>query len=243
MLFLGDIGQIQPIRDEQSEFYRTHKDLLNKKSDIFNSKHKSKLITRVRQGEANPILPYADYFWENSQKENPELNPTQHIVRNNQITDKGSLLFSNSESEVLNSVIKAVKNAVEKGLTNHVKIVTYHVNEKTELNQKIHEALFGKDSDYSKGDMLILNSPYDLPDVNATMENSSEIQIKSIQDTDVDEFGVHTLYLETNGTAYTRTGNEQKIVLYRLYLEMILDYIIRNYRNQLLMLRDRQIEH
>ena len=210
MLFLGDIGQIQPIRDEQSEFYRTHKDLLNKKSDIFNSKHKSKLITRVRQGEANPILPYADYFWENSQKENPELNPTQHIVRNNQITDKGSLLFSNSEEEVLNSVIKAVKNAVEKGLTNHVKIVTYHVNEKTELNQKIHEALFGKDSDYSKGDMLILNSPYDLPDVNATMENSSEIQIKSIQDTDVDEFGVHTLYLETNGTAYTRTGNEQK---------------------------------
>lgn len=210
MLFLGDIGQIQPIRDEQSEFYRTHKDLLNKKSDIFNSKHKSKLITRVRQGEANPILPYADYFWENSQKENPELNPTQHIVRNNQITDKGSLLFSNSEGEVLNSVIKAVKNAVEKGLTNHVKIVTYHVNEKTELNQKIHESLFGKDSDYSKGDMLILNSPYDLPDVNATMENSSEIQIKSIQDTDVDEFGVHTLYLETNGTAYTRTGNEQK---------------------------------
>lgn len=210
MLFLGDIGQIQPIRDEQSEFYRTHKDLLNKKSDIFNSKHKSKLITRVRQGEANPILPYADYFWENSQKENPELNPTQHIVRNNQITDKGSLLFSNSESEVLNSVIKAVKNAVEKGLTNHVKIVTYHVNEKTELNQKIHEALFGKDSDYSKGDMLILNSPYDLPDVNATMENSSEIQIKSIQDEDTDEFGVHILYLETNGTAYTRTGNEQK---------------------------------
>lgn len=210
MLFLGDIGQIQPIRDDQSEFYRTHKDLLNKKSDIFNSKHKSKLITRVRQGEANPILPYADYFWENSQKENPELNPTQHIVRNNQITDKGSLLFSNSEAEVLNSVINAVKNAVEKGLTNHVKIVTYHVNEKTELNKKIHEALFGKDSDYSKGDMLILNSPYDLPDVNATMENSSEIQIKSIQDTDVDEFGVHTLYLETNGTAYTRTGNEQK---------------------------------
>ena len=210
MLFLGDIGQIQPIRDDQSEFYRTHKDLLNKKSDIFNSKHKSKLVTRVRQGEANPILPYADYFWENSQKESPEFNPTQHIVRNNQITDKGSLLFSNSEGEVLNSVIKAVKNAVEKGLTNHVKIVTYHVNEKTELNQKIHEALFGKDSDYSKGDMLILNSPYDLPDVNATMENSSEIQIKGIQDTDVDEFGVHTLYLDTNGTAYTRTGNEQK---------------------------------
>ena len=210
MLFLGDIGQIQPIRDEQSEFYRTHKDLLNKKSDIFNSKHKSKLITRVRQGEANPILPYADYFWENSQKENPQLNPTQHIVRNNQITDKGSLLFSNSEGEVLNSVIKAVKNAVEKGLTNHVKIVTYHVNEKTELNQKIHEALFGKDSDYSKGDMLILNSPYDLPDVNATMENSSEIQIKSIQGEDTDEFGVHTLYLETNGAAYTGTGNEQK---------------------------------
>lgn len=210
MLFLGDIGQIQPIRDDQSEFYRTHKDLLNKKSYIFNSKHKSKLITRVRQGEANPILPYADYFWENSQKENPELNPTQHIVRNNQITDKGSLLFSNSEGEVLNSVIKAVKNAVEKGLTNHVKIVTYHVNEKTELNQKIHEALFGKDSDYSKGDMLILNSPYDLPDTKGVIENSAEIQIRDIDDTDVDEYGIHTLYLETTGTAYSVTGQEIK---------------------------------
>ena len=210
MLFLGDIGQIQPIRDDQSEFYRTHKDLLNKKSDIFNSKHKSKLITRVRQGEANPILPYADYFWENSQKENPELNPTQHIVRNNQITDKGSLLFSNSEAEVLNSVIKSVKNAVEKGLTNHVKIVTYHVNEKTELNQKIHEALFGKDSDYSKGDMLILNSPYDLPDTKGVIENSAEIQIRDIDDTDVDEYGIHTLYLETTGTAYSVTGQEIK---------------------------------
>lgn len=210
MLFLGDIGQIQPIRDEQSEFYRTHKDLLNKKSDIFNSKHKSKLITRVRQGEANPILPYADYFWENSQKENPELNPTQHIVRNNQITDKGSLLFSNSEAEVLSSVIKAVKNAVEKGLTNHVKIVTYHVNEKTELNQKIHEALFGKDSDYSNGDMLIFNAQYDLPETKGVIENSAEIQIKDIDDTDVDEYGIHTLYLETTGTAYSATGQEIK---------------------------------
>lgn len=210
MLFLGDIGQIQPIRDDQSEFYRTHKDLLNKKSDIFNSKHKSKLITRVRQGEANPILPYADYFWENSQKENPELNPTQHIVRNNQITDKGSLLFSNSEAEVLNSVIKAVKNAVDKGLTNHVKIVTYHVNEKTELNQKIHEALFGKDSDYSKGDMLIFNAPYNIPETKGVIENSAEIQIKDIDDTDVDEYGIHTLYLETTGTAYSVTGREIK---------------------------------
>lgn len=210
MLFLGDIGQIQPIRDDQSEFYRTHKDLLNKKSDIFNSKHKSKLITRVRQGEANPILPYADYFWENSQKENPELNPTQHIVRNNQITDKGSLLFSNSEGEVLNSVIKAVKNAVDKGLTNHVKIVTYHVNEKAELNQKIHETLFGKDSDYSKGDFIILNQQFDvLPYV--TMENSTEMQITGIKDIEEDENGIHILSIETNGSAYdVHDGTERK---------------------------------
>ena len=210
MLFLGDIGQIQPIRDEQSEFYRTHKDLLNKKSDIFNSKHKSKLITRVRQGEANPILPYADYFWENSQKENPELNPTQHIVRNNQITDKGSLLFSNSEAEVLNSVIKAVKNAVDKGLTNHVKIVTYHVDEKAELNQKIHETLFGKNSDYSKGDFIILNQQFDvLPYV--TMENSTEMQITGIQNIEEDENGIHILSIETNGSAYdVHDGTERK---------------------------------
>jgi hypothetical protein len=103
-----------------------------------------------------------------------------------------------------------VKNAVEKGLTNHVKIVTYHVNEKTELNQKIHEALFGKDSDYSKGDMLIFNAPYDLPETKGVIENSAEIQIKDIDDTDVDEYGIHTLYLETTGTAYSVTGQEIK---------------------------------
>lgn len=120
------------------------------------------------------------------------------------------MLFSNNEGEILNSVIKAVRNAVEKGLTNHIKIVTYHVNEKSELNNRIHEALFGKNSDYSKGDMLILNAPYDIPDTKATIENSAEIQIKDIPDTDVDEYGIHTLCLETTGTAYTRTGQEIK---------------------------------
>ena len=50
--------------------------------------------------------------------------------------------------------------------------------------------------------MLIFNAQYDLPEIKGVIENSAEIQIKDIDDTDVDEYGIHTLYLETTGTAY-----------------------------------------
>jgi hypothetical protein len=58
--------------------------------------------------------------------------------------------------------------------------------------------------------MLILNAQYDLPETKGVIENSAEIQIKDIDDTDVDEYGIHTLYLETTGTAYSVTGQEIK---------------------------------
>jgi hypothetical protein len=91
-----------------------------------------------------------------------------------------------------------------------VKIVTYHVNEKTELNQKIHEALFGKDSDYSKGDFIILNQPYDVS-LYVSMENSTEMQITGIKDIEEDENGIHILSIETNGSAYdVHDGTERK---------------------------------
>jgi hypothetical protein len=91
-----------------------------------------------------------------------------------------------------------------------VKIVTYHVNEKTELNKKIHEALFGKDSDYSKGDFIILNQPYDVS-LYISMENSTEMQITGIKDIEEDENGIHILNIETNGSAYNvHDGSERK---------------------------------
>lgn len=210
MLFLGDIGQIQPIRDEQSEFYRNRKQFLGKKTVIFNSRHKSKLITRVRQGESNPILPYADYFWENSQKENPEANPTQHVVRYNQITDKGALLFSNSTGEVINSVINAIKNAIAKGVANHIKVVVFHNNVRMELNQRIHEAIFGKNSDYAKGDLMILNAPYSTQKGDISIENSCEFQVTETPEVQVDEYGIHYFNLQTNARGYDRFGNERK---------------------------------
>lgn len=210
MLFLGDIGQIQPIRDEQSEFYKTRKQFLGKKTSIFNSQHKSKLITRVRQGESNPILPYADYFWENSQKENPEANPTQHVVRHNQITDNGALLFSNSTGEVINSTINAIKHAINKGEPNHVKIVVFRNDTRMQLNQRIHEAIFGKDSDYAKGELMILNAPYSKPHGNISIENSCEFQITETPEAEEDEYGVRYFDLQTNASGYDKQGNERK---------------------------------
>ena len=37
--------------------------------------YKASLTERVRQGEDSPILPFSDYYWNNSESENTVLRP------------------------------------------------------------------------------------------------------------------------------------------------------------------------
>jgi ATP-dependent exoDNAse (exonuclease V) alpha subunit len=101
VIFLGDIGQLPPIRTLENTYYLNwNPEDLNKISPVFENKNKSKLLIRVRQGEESPILPFADYFWNNSQTKRPQEYPVFSENRKSVITDNGALLFVNKTNEI-----------------------------------------------------------------------------------------------------------------------------------------------
>jgi len=65
VVFVGDIGQLPPIRENNDP-------ASGSPSPIFLSENKVKLLNRVRQTEDSHILPYSDYYWENSVMNNGE---------------------------------------------------------------------------------------------------------------------------------------------------------------------------
>src|SRR5690348_8049718 len=81
VIFLGDIGQLPPIREGKTAG-------LDKPSPTFNTPNKARLLERVRQGEESPILPYADLFWNNSQAAAPVANPVPEEERKSRISAK-----------------------------------------------------------------------------------------------------------------------------------------------------------
>jgi hypothetical protein len=183
VIFLGDIGQLPPIRSENNPYYSNKKELINKKSSVFNTTNKAVLTERVRQGEESPILPFADYFWENSQSKKPVENPITE--RTNIITKKGALLFSNSFNEIKNNVLDSFKNAVTNKNPNHIKVVTYRNATRETINKWIHDNLFGQSSkDFNEGELIIFNDSYD------DIENSTETQVTKASEVFTDKDGL-----------------------------------------------------
>jgi exodeoxyribonuclease-5 len=179
VIFLGDIGQLKPIRSTSNPYYKTNKHLLNQKSPVFNvePQYKSKLTERVRQGEESPILPYADNYWENSQKEKPVLNPTS---QNESIySDKGNLVFANDFSEIKKEVLDKFKEAVKTNNPNLIKIVAYRNVAKSNYNKQVHEAVFGKNApQFNKGEIIIFNDSYTA----IKIPNSTEAVVEEVYD-------------------------------------------------------------
>lgn len=184
VLFLGDIGQLPPIRDERSPYYHEKKDLFNCKSPVFNTKNKATLYTRIRQGEESPILPYADYYWNNSVMEfMPTLEPCKDST--NIITPKGSLLFSKTIKEISDILLKSYQHAVDTSNPNHIKIVVYRNEVREALNLAIHNRIFAGSKGLCAGDLIIFNARY------KEIENATEGQIKNISVPKVDNYGVY----------------------------------------------------
>jgi exodeoxyribonuclease-5 len=173
VIFLGDIGQLPPIRTKDNPYYSTWSDIdLSKNSPVFETKNKSKLLIRVRQGEESPILPYADFFWNNSQLDNPRKNPTNLNDRKTIINSKGALIFVNETKEIYGSILKLFDISIKENKSNLIKFVSYRNATREKINKHIHSYFFGKDcTTFQKGELIIFNDNF------GDIENSSEFQI------------------------------------------------------------------
>jgi len=173
VIFLGDIGQLPPIRTLENNYYLNWNiEDLNKLSPVFENKNKSKLTVRVRQGEESPILPFADYFWENSQKKSPEEYPVSSEYRKSIISDKGALIFVNKSNEIFNKLLDVYDQSIKTNKPNLIKFISYRNKTRVLINKFIHKNFFKEDSNqYQKGELIIFKDNYN------DIENSTEAQV------------------------------------------------------------------
>ena len=173
VIFLGDIGQLPPIRTRSNPYYMEWEEIdLAKNSPVFETTNKVKLLTRVRQGEESPILPFADFFWENSLSKNPVKNPANIKYRKTEINKKGALIFLNETKEIFKNLLNVYDIAIKNNKPNLIKFVTYKNETRSLINKYIHSYFFGnKNNTFEKGELIIFNDNF------GDIENSSEFQI------------------------------------------------------------------
>jgi exodeoxyribonuclease-5 len=180
VIFLGDIGQLEPIREDTNT---------NQPSPIFKTNNKATLTKRIRQSENHPVLHYADFFWENSQIDFPKENPVPSNERKNKEVDNNKLLFYNNINELLPLIEEKFKKSVVENNPNIIKIVTYRNIVRKSYNKYFHEVLFknketGLVKQFNVGELIIFNDNYEKD--NIVIDNSSEFQIKRVLSSNVD---------------------------------------------------------
>lgn len=169
VIFLGDRGQLPPIRKYSSDAI----------SVVFDSPNKASLTERVRQGEESPILPFADYYWDNSEKVKSELDPVPEEAKKDVVTDKGSLVFASSLGDIFDEVSGYFKIGVNNQDPNFIKIVTYRNATRQAYNQRIRKEVFGEDApQFVKNDIIMFQNNY--KSVDNDFSNSDEFSIETI---------------------------------------------------------------
>lgn len=173
VIFLGDIRQLPPIREAEDPN-------CEKPSPVFYSTNLAVLKERIRQGENSPILPYADYFGDNTRIKHPFLNPVPSDARVDTVTDNGALVFADNPYEVIETFLPLYKYAVEKSNMDVIKMVTYRNETRRSMNELIREYIFGKEAasdQFTMGDLLMFQDNFSIPDFDEPVSNSFEIQI------------------------------------------------------------------
>lgn len=140
LIFIGDEGQLPPIRNGKN----SQSDEI---SPAFKTENKSILKERIRQGEGNPILEYADYFWRYSVL-GGEDNVYLSSELNNKLKEKYNAqgvmtYFNETDISKLNSIFK---EAVDTRNPNLVKIVAYTNEARTNWNNTIRYSMFGENA-------------------------------------------------------------------------------------------------
>lgn len=206
IIFLGDIGQLAPIRENDNKGV----------SPVFKGAiGESKLTERVRQGEQSPILPFADYFWENSQAKNPVVDPAKN--RKDVVSEKGSLVFG--DSSLVKETLPLYRKAISEGLPNLIKTVAYRRNTVNSVNKFIREnVLDNAETPFQKGELLIFNDPFLFHDGKVAVDNSTEVQIQTSEEDGVDKLGLRIFNLKVRynkSNLYMKAVHPEDLPKYR----------------------------
>jgi len=154
-------------------------------SKAFNGKTKSSLTERVRQGEDSPILPFADYYWDNSEDEKSVIRPVPEKAIKDSLTDKGNLIFAKTFEDAFDSIGQVFKKAVQNKNMDAIKIVTFRNATRAKYNKLIRKEIFGEDANtFEKGDFIMFQNKFDVSE-KIKFANSDEYVIEDVDKTDV----------------------------------------------------------
>jgi exodeoxyribonuclease-5 len=172
VIFLGDVGQLPPIRENGDQNN-------GKISPTFNTLNRYKLYNRVRQSEDSKILPYSDFYWENSViNEQPIEDPIPYCERNN---SKDVIFKTNLEE----TIIENKENFLQLKKSNNqdlIKIIVYKNKTREMINWYVRDLIYKNPKEFEVGDILIFNDNYGDGD-EIIIENSTETTILNIKET------------------------------------------------------------
>lgn len=172
VIFVGDIGQLPPIRENNDS-------LSSEPSPVFLIDNKCELRTRVRQDGDSKILPYSDYYWDNSViKKGEEEDPIPLEERKS----NKSMIFSKDFEDVINKTKDKFIQSVKTNNTNIIKVIVYRNKTKKMVNAYIRSLIFENPKEYEIGELLMFNDNYFRGDRNV-FENSTEVSVLKIKDT------------------------------------------------------------
>lgn len=180
VIFLGDPGQLPPIRTSDLVKYGT--DSLSPVFKTQKDEYSAGLTERVRQGEGSPILDYADTFWNYSTTEGQTDQRVDDENMSRIENAQGSIEFMNEQQ--IDKIVPLFKQAVETNNPSLVKIIAYHNKAVKQWNQDIRRMVYG--DEYSPnplpGDILMMTDTYNDPTSDVAkplLFNSEDISVIS----------------------------------------------------------------
>ena len=215
LLFLGDDGQLNPIGETA----------ISQTFSKYGEENHSRLVTRMRQGEDNPILEYADQYWENSHTDKDESTKNM-VASNDNINSKGGIVTVNKISDQIDSIIELFKRQNNGDNPFIAKCLYRTNNEAFEANRKIHKKLFqNSKTKYCDGEFVKLYEPVrvELPSDKKNkpkidLRNQKEYKIvKAGEETYEELYGVRVDYQPL--TIKVKNGNKEEEITIKALTE------------------------
>ena len=203
ILFLGDDGQLNPVGENA----------ISQTFSKYGEENHSRLVTRMRQGEDNPILQYADQYWENSHIKNPESTSIMSATEDN-VNSKGGIVTITKMSDQADAVYKLFKRANEvEGEQFLVKAIVWRNHQVDFVNRNIHKMLYPDSTrQFEVGEFAKFYGNFDTND-DYKIRNSDELRIKECSEDKVENVeGLDIKYTKLKVIQeYTTYNGEEKV--------------------------------